>query len=245
MTLLTIKPSTSQINSFLYNVSMGEDTGEFVKPYIDIPAEAVADAMMVAQAEMVSPVIINPEKYLAKGADNTGQMEKLVADASSGMCEAASVYSLYFLAQRYPQEFDYMAILKTWDNYRRPKGKLKNGLGKWHTYFIVKDKKGIWYAASPANHTPNRKSSSLTRIYKSIEPQQIVNKIEKVDGGEWPTGDFIRQSLESGKYTSPSLGKSTLNGQPVLNVFNISNCFGHNRAYMDEQHLISTTIQPA
>jgi hypothetical protein len=224
---------------------MGEDMGEFERPHIDTPAEAVADAMMVAQAEMMSAVTANPDKYLKEGTDASDQMEELVRAASWGMCEAASVYSLYYLAQKYPQQFVGMAILTTYDNYRSPKGRLKDRLNEYHTYFIVRDKKGAWYAASPANHTPNPESSSLTRVIKSTDPQEVVNKIEEVDGGEWPSGDFLSSVFQNGEYKPPSLGIDSQSGKPVLNALRIENIYGHNRAYMDELKLMSTNIQPA
>jgi hypothetical protein len=48
---------------------VGEGTGEFEAPVVDTAAEAVGDAMMAAQAQLMSEVTANPEKYFKPGID--------------------------------------------------------------------------------------------------------------------------------------------------------------------------------
>lgn len=212
---------------------MNETGGNVENPHIDIAAEAVADAMMVAQSKLISAVMDNPDEHFIKGFDSARQLEELLKVGTNSMCEVGSAYAFNFLAQKYPKQFPSMGLLRTFDNYNKPKGKLKDRSSEFHTYFIVKDTKGVWYAGSPSSHTPQETSSALTRIISSADPQDIINKIEELDGGEWPNGQFISQSFKNKDYAPPSFGRGNDDKEIVLNTFRIGNLNGHNTAHMD------------
>jgi hypothetical protein len=223
---------------------VGEGTGEFEAPVVDTAAEAVGDAMMAAQAQLMSEVTANPEKYFKPGIDPQRRTETILQVLSSGMCEAASIYSLYFLSQKYPEEFESLGIIKTFSDKNGTDGKLKQAFDEYHAYFIAKDKKGVWYAGSPANYDSDQTDSALTRVFKSPYPEEIIKRIIEHDGGIWPTGDFIEQAFSGPAYSRPFVGKSQKYGDTVLNAFRITNKQGQIEAKMEELSLLAENIEP-
>lgn len=207
---------------------------ETEKPLIDKPAEAVADAMMVAQAEFLAEYLENPAIYQRKPQDESKLLEEILQGQTSGNCMIGTIFALHYLGVKYPHLFEAAGRLVTFDNPDRVSGTLKSQ-DKVHAYFMVKDINGVWYAGSPANHIVNSENSPLTRVISSTDPQEVVDRITEIDGGEWPDGKFIEKAFEKEGYQPVVFTRDSQNRE-VLNIVEITNLFGKN--------LVRTIILP-
>lgn len=167
--------------------------------HIYCPAEeAVADAMMVTQAEIMLPLVGN-NHY------STEDFEIMLRDNSKNLCGRASIFALAYLSQKYTNLYDYMIIMASFKSYERL---FKNRALNHHAFFLTKDKEGTWYATSPANHNPEAAGgqSPMTKIIKDRSLASIISTIEKHEGGMWPDADFIEHNLRK-HYAAPKVLK--------------------------------------
>lgn len=194
---------------------------------IDQPAEAVADAMMVAQAELIADYLQNQTAFLGKAQDNSRLLEKILQYETDGKCMIGTIFALYYLGVKYPHLFKAVGRLVTYNNPGRPDGSLKCD-SDFHSYFIVKDTSGVWYAGSPANHIADRENSPLTRVISSRDPQGVVDRITEIEGGEWPNGKFIEQVFEKEGYRPVVFTRDPQSGREVLKIVEIRTLHGRN-----------------
>lgn len=143
-------------------------------PIIDRPAEAVGDAMMIAQAQLLrhalsqEEILSSPEIAVFRGTD--------------GMCNRASIYVLAHLKQKYSELFPRMGIIRA-EHGIEP---LKNRRWRFHDYFLAQDINGKWYAGSPANYDGPAKENRFTRVISSLRLQEVMGRIQEIEGGRWP-----------------------------------------------------------
>lgn len=161
------------------------------------PADAVADAMMVAQAVQLADVL-GKHSYTNGNSNNTDYVRNeidwttlLVQKTRSG-CEIASRTVVTYLADKYPELFEAIAILRA---ERRPKSLIKGW--NFHENFLVLGKDGTWYAGSPANYHPHSRVNRLTDTMFDASLEHVLDQIRARDGGLWPTRDFLESRLLS------------------------------------------------
>jgi len=176
--------------------------------------EAVADAIQVSIAKNLKIHLLNQIYFPVENKS----LQDIVILGTESKCQRSSTEAIDFLNWRYPNLFDSMTILTSYDDPKHSH-QLKNGY-KYHTYFLVKSKDGTWYASSPANHEPGKGESPLTKIFSSQNLQEVLDDIQVTDGGEWPNAEFIKQALRS-SYVSPKNYTNNL-GFLYIDIFNIS-----------------------
>ena len=65
-------------------------------------------------------------------------------------------------------------------------------------------------------------------MISSINPQEVIDQITKLEGGEWPNGKFIEQAFEKEGYQPVVFTKEPQTDREVLNIVEISNWLGRN-----------------
>lgn len=190
---------------------------------------AVADAMMVVQSKMLKDVIENPRLYGVEPGGNQKQStpavniyEENLIRASEGRCEAASATAAEYLYTKHGELFDTIMAIKSFAHTQQ----LKNAYG-FHVYFLAQDKENCRYAGSPANHT-DQSGSPMTKIFKSKNLGEILDKIEEKDGGEWPTKETIVSEIEKNYFPASEIKMraGNMNSQikiPYISIFTASN----------------------
>lgn len=167
---------------------------------------AVGDAMIQEQYNLMKYWIEAMEgKTLPLGTNIDTEFEKILQLKSAERCTEASIDVIRYLFEKYPELFDNMMLLTAYASKKHP---FADERYNFHTYFLVKGKDGTYYAGSPANHkaitSANQSTdSSLTRLLSSRDLREIIDQIQKVDGGEWPTVDFIENAVAT-EYKQPS-----------------------------------------
>jgi hypothetical protein len=169
---------------------MKEAKIENVTNYLNPAHYAVADAMMVAHANLLSKEIDNPPNF-------TGVVfEGIIERKTNGKCRDACISVIKHLANNHSTLFKGMVILEAL-------GGIKDLINKrWnhHDNFLVLDKKGFWYAGSPANFRPqytDDEDQRFTRLIISRKLQEVLDRIEYEDEGLWPTAKFIKNAFKN------------------------------------------------
>lgn len=189
----------------------------------NLKAESLAaDAMIVAYSTEVQryvagakfgPLSESPVENMASSV-----VGSYVESATRNRCRDYSIRALAFLTQKSPSLFSQMFLLESWSNGKNP---FKNGNFGYHTYFVVRDVGGRYYAGSPANHStaytrslekPGRTTSEkspLEDVLISDSLQDIIDAIEDRDGGSWPlAADVEAAGLNNPLFKTPQLTES-------------------------------------
>lgn len=142
------------------------------------PREAVADAMMVAQARFIHAAVDN----------NNSQMDFDMAmnKASRGTCATSSFAVLRHIFENYRGLFNVGVFLEGEQTYDFP----------YHTVFMMQGIDSRWYAGSPGNNTNRLNRFKL--LYESDNMEDIVDRLQEDEGGFWPPTQTIRESIEQG-----------------------------------------------
>lgn len=158
------------------------------------PLDAIADAMMRAYWRQlkgeISYRMVDPEKpELSQG------MDEFLKSATRSECLNASVDTICALAKKHPDLFTTLTIIST---EAVPKTSWLSKVGQgFHAYFLAQDRKGVWYAASPANHGANNEKAYALTLIKDNDLSSVLRKIEKRDGLLFPDEEKIKEGLNS------------------------------------------------
>lgn len=164
---------------------------------------AVADAMMVAQIKMAEEKLPNFPQLTANAytADQRENIrEAILVNATRNECCYATSLVITFLHNKYSDLFSGIILLQAVD----AAGTLFDGRGEHHN-FLLKDKTGVWYSGSPANHTTSDPNSRLTSLHVEDDLDELLYAIKKRDGGLWPTEEKITEALTNPTLAFPSL----------------------------------------
>lgn len=184
---------------------------------------ALADAMMVAQAVQIAPILSLPGLDLPADPTTT-DLEKAIKKRTRSFCAKASVIALDYLTRKYPDLFTHMLLLQTYNDKDHPfrRGYKRDKFSSW---LVVRDKDGFWHGASPANHDPAKKSidSPLTKeATPSQNLQDVLDEIAARDGGIWPTAsEVLKVTEESITYRSPKSRRGKTKKTVMLNKLSV------------------------
>ena len=150
---------------------------------------AVSAAMMSAVRSFTGDSLsgVDPSVY-----------EKELEALTRGVCINACEKSVDFLYRNFRDEFPVMCFL----HHEKVQTHAARPIGVFHEYFLVKDKNGTWFAASPANH--NRYSgneSRLKKVFSSKDLNHVLSGITEFEGGNWASKELIEETLK--KQQSP------------------------------------------
>lgn len=207
-----------------------------MREYINEPLEAVADAMMYAQAvQMGDDPAKRPcwvEKFAWKRKDPTEKMELTLQDRTEGNCDVGSSLALYFLKLDYQHLFSNLVLLET---YKDPDFRFNLDSYSYHVYFLAKDQEGTFYAGSPANHQPKLGKSPLTNIIRSTDLGKVMAEITAFEGGNWPDQKYIKDILYNGYLRWPVV--SSRRGRTFLNAVTIGRDEGRDYFFIEKNEL--------
>lgn len=71
-----------------------------------------------------------------------------------------------------------------------------------HQAFLVKDRKGRWFAGSPANFRQGQEPSRLTTLYEG-SLHEVMTQLKKTEGGDWPSEEFIKEQFRDNQLRMP------------------------------------------
>ncbi len=183
------------------------------------PQDAVSDAMLAVLNKRIKPVF---EKERIRN-DSIPDVEELLVNETSAECQINSLAALQFLTKKYPKLFSRLMLYKSWeDNEHTFKPHTNSDGSSYHAYFLAQGIDGKWYAGSPANYSHDGYNPATSVISAPIL-SDVVSQIGETDGGIWPTGDEIEQSLLKETYQSPFEIRRYYNRKliPRLTVFTV------------------------
>jgi hypothetical protein len=182
------------------------------------PEECVSEAMMFGFSRSVADQIYSEMAPLELNQPHLSVNES-TERATWQQCAQNSIESIYFLASRFPDQFDkYVLITGKQGN----EDKFKHVPWVDHTYFLVRGKDGTLYAGSPANFAtenplprylesgkavPSGETeylNPLTKVFKAKSAEELMNQIHEFEGGEWPETSMIEKGITTG-YKDPDL----------------------------------------
>ncbi len=175
---------------------------------IDNARAAVADSMMVAQARFV-------EYLQCRKTKPTETLPEILARRSKLACLEGSASVIHDLATKHSGSFDRLMIMTS----RIDEGFTFKANPDWggHAYFLARSTAGEWFAGSPANYLMTPDSQHMTRIIRGAVLDNVLSSIQGVDGGIWPTAEFIAQSADA-HYQAPVPGLGDI-GYPLVETF--------------------------
>lgn len=178
----------------------------------DLARAAVADSMMVAQYRFVEYV-----QYRRTKPSET--LPEILARRSKLGCLEGSASVIHDLAGKHAESFDRLMIIAS----RADQGFTFKPNPDWrgHAYFLARSTAGEWFAGSPANYLLTPDSQHMTRIIRGAVLNNVLSAIEGVDGGVWPTADFITEAADA-HYRTPRPGFGDT-GYPLVETFVVKN----------------------
>lgn len=114
-------------------------------------------------------------------------------EATSQNCLINSKRALWYLADNYSEQFDWLLIIST--SVDSPAHRFRSSVWQYHSYFLACDKTGQWFAASPANYDPKEDFDRLKNFFTGTNLTDVITQIQKLDGGEWPAASFIEEMI--------------------------------------------------
>lgn len=173
-----------------------------LKPRPITSREAVADAMMVAQANYLLPN--------ANIADEKS-FELSIWVESIGQCEAGSLTVAKYLAGKHRSLFNGIVLLHA----DKDTEALANGWGN-HYRFLARDNDGKWFTGSPANHDVGAGSRSrLVTVSSNNSLELLMVWVKRLDMGKWPSARFIKEVFNTDKDVIP-IGEDGIVKDPLL-----------------------------
>lgn len=157
---------------------------------------AVADAMMTTQLIAIR----NGLKWINS---KTPDYDAILETESDTWCRFGSVHALFYLQNKYSKLFTHTFLV---DSRTEEKGTYKNKDWKYHSYFLVRDQQGIWYAGSPGNYKRDREENPFTRIIVSPNLEDVMETITSLEGGLWPQATTINKAIMRGNYVPSEIG---------------------------------------
>ena len=166
----------------------------------DKAAHAIADVVMVMQYVYLKDALGSIQTTPNHSSfPNNNRLETLLAHTSQSQCFRASIFSLDILVRKYPDLFKRFIILTSSNKDQDQKFK-QDPLWDFHSYFLVEDKKGRWFASSPANHR-DEDSPLLTVLSGTLN--NVLNQIKESDNPLlWPNAEDF-QNLVNTHYQNP------------------------------------------
>lgn len=166
------------------------------------PSMAIGDAMMLAGYKDMDDVLEMYEQNTDIPYPKViSGWEKHLKRNTADKCKDSSIYAIDYLNGKHGGLFSHLLLLEAHRNEAVPFK--SNSDYDFHTYFLARDKEGIWYAGSPANHTIGGRNSPLTTVFSSESLDEILSLIRQKDGGDWPSAQYVERVLQE-SYTPPS-----------------------------------------
>jgi len=133
---------------------------------------------------------------------------------TANRCKSNSAYVIGTLASCYPGSFETMFIVSGVQQ-----GGFNDALGNSeHSYFVVKDIEGKYFAGSPAN-TQNGSAKNFETLLEAENLEGILLQISDRSGGNWPTTEQVQTGLSE---NPPTVLSSDINGKPRVEFTTIA-----------------------
>jgi hypothetical protein len=181
---------------------------------------AVVDAMMATQCRVIqrNPVFAEARATNSFNAD----VETILEKDSRDRCFEGSSYALLYLYQNHKDLFQRFIL------FGGVKPPFSSFSWREHYYFLVQDKKGVWYAGSPANYhlgVPHYKEDDelykeylqllskdiMMTVLSSPHLEDIIRDVQSSFAGRWPSAEFLQRRIAK-RYKDPSLRRRSRTG---------------------------------
>lgn len=144
-------------------------------------------------------------------------LREAVKVGTSGMCAIGSENVIHKLATEKGNLFDKMTLIST--NILSPDSPLNYDLPQedrftYHTYFLVQDKNGVWYAGSPANHYQTKEKDYATTLIVDKDLDALLRKMESRDKSSYPTSSDLMNQMDN-------MVATPLNSDNQVSIFDI------------------------
>jgi hypothetical protein len=169
-----------------------------------VPEIIKSETLKVDTLDLVADAMIKTYFKLFRnfGRDKKNSSQKNITiifeQATDGMCYYASAETIRSLAILSPDSFENMLIITSSEIPET--SPLHNEVSDYHSYFLIKDKGGEWYAASPANYNikigGKKNPSYATTIFHDQNLGNVLAKIQERDGIDFPDEDEIYEELK-------------------------------------------------
>jgi hypothetical protein len=180
-----------------------------VRSFTPPPAYAVADTMMHTQ------FIFTRRLMGANSSATAVDLEKELKEKSRGKCNMGVLNFLLDLHLNYPDLFEVGMVLHRTEEPET----IINSPWLDHTYFVIKDNQGVWYAGSPANHQEYNLRNPMTTVLQAQTLEGIIGAIQKEDRGHWPRADKIAFFMNK-HYFNPEIIERK--GKKIFRVFGVA-----------------------
>jgi hypothetical protein len=174
----------------------------------DLARGAVADSMLAAQYQFVEYLQYRRLRPVEPVADILERRSRLG-------CLEGSASVIRHLAEKHDEKFDRLMIMTS----RVDEGFAFDANPDWggHAYFLARSNAGEWFAGSPANYRMTPESRHMTTVVSDPSLPAVLSGIARIDGGVWPTADFIEDAARA-HYLKPrpSFGDT---GYPLVEAF--------------------------
>ncbi|HKB88440.1 MAG TPA: hypothetical protein VKC53_02195 [Patescibacteria group bacterium] len=170
--------------------------------------DLVADAIMKAYLKQIH------EYGMIRIRPSQKSITELFEQSTDSQCRFASLETVGMLATNYPDYFKNLLIIST---SLIPEDHVFGGdFEPFHSYFLAEDNKGMWYAASPANHNvklgagkdangqERENNMYATTIFRDRNLNDVLNKIQTRDNLTFPSKKEIETGIRknSGSFTT-------------------------------------------
>jgi hypothetical protein len=133
---------------------------------------------------------ISREIYFEDKEPKHKRLKEVVEAGTRAMCYFGSKDVIYDLSLQNRDLFDSMILVST--ELIDDDSWLKTEANQWfHTYFLVKDKDGMWYAGSPANNGVNKDKQYATTIIHGRNLGEVLEIMSERDKAHFPAESFV------------------------------------------------------
>lgn len=157
---------------------------------------AVGDAIMEAQCYFTALGLTR--NWVNQIPMTNDSVDIALEGASDSACKTGSIIALHYLRKKFPDNFDFTAILEGNNTNKRPFGTSLGGFS-FHIRFLAHGTDNRWYSGSPANYNRIVNSESmLTSLNISTDIKKLMRFINWSEKGEWPSVNLIESTYLNG-----------------------------------------------
>ncbi len=166
-----------------------KDVNEFIS---DIsPLEAVENAIKESLWKQTETRIMNALAFPEKGVPK--RLREALKEGSEGLCNFGSRDVIHYLTTKHKDLFLKMLVISTEViDYVSALNEVRPQI--FHSYFLVQDNDGVWYAGSPANHEHFKDKDYALTIIRDNSLDALIRKMEARDLATYPQAKDIENN---------------------------------------------------
>lgn len=142
------------------------------------------------------------------------KLKEVVNEGTRARCYIASKDVIYNLAQTNTDFFQTMILISTKDiedGSWLKKDFVQEPKDLFHTYFLIKDNNGVWYAGSPANQNHNDEPNYANTLVISEKLDDLLKRISERDNARFPSSGSILEIVDNNDHSLPKISNWEMN----------------------------------